>query len=317
LEIRSENLTTVATIGSELRDLATGSLLLPTVVVCIPAYNEETRIGWVVREARKFAQHVIVCDDGSADSTAAEATANGAFVIRHDRNEGKGAALRTLLGVARKLAPDVIITLDADRQHDPSDIPKLVTPILDGSADVVIGSRFGNGNKIPIYRKVGNSILTTLTNMTAKTSIQDTQSGFRAYSSKVISSIIINRNGMGVDSELLITVAKRGFRIEETNVSVKYEGETSTFNPLSHTFRVVWSLIRTLPENRSIRFSKRLLALLFLGPVVGVGYFFGIAMPSVPPLVFASWIIGIGTLAVVVATITDRRIRHFFKETDK
>ncbi|OLD04682.1 MAG: hypothetical protein AUJ07_03375 [Crenarchaeota archaeon 13_1_40CM_3_53_5] len=238
------NLTTVATISTEIRELTVGNPLLPTVVVCIPAYNEETRIGSVVQEARKFARHVIVCDDGSGDRTAGEATDSGAFVLRHDRNEGKGAALRSLLGLARKLSPDVIITLDADGQHDPSDIPTLVTPILDGSADVVIGSRFGFGNKIPIYRKVGNSILTTLTNMTAKTKVQDTQSGFRAYSSKVISSITINRNGMGVDSEILIKVAKGGFKIEEKNVSVKYEGETSTFNPVSHTLRVVWSLLR-------------------------------------------------------------------------
>lgn len=235
---------TVATISSEIRELTIGNPVLPTVVVCIPAYNEETRIGRVVREARRFAQQVIVCDDGSADKTAAEATDNGALVLRHDRNAGKGAALRTLLAMATRLSPDVIITLDADGQHDPSDIPKLVRSILTGSADVVIGSRFGNGNKIPIYRRVGNSILTTLTNMTAKTRVQDTQSGFRAYSSKVISSITINRNGMGVDSEILIKVAKGGFKIEEKKVSVKYEGETSTFNPLSHTLRVVWSLLR-------------------------------------------------------------------------
>jgi glycosyltransferase involved in cell wall biosynthesis len=244
LEVGVGKLTTVATISSDIREVTIGSPLLPTVVVCIPAYNEETRIGRVVRESRKFAHHVIVCDDGSADNTAEEAAENGALVLRHDRNEGKGAALRTLLGIARKLSPDVIITLDADGQHDPSDIPKLVMPILDGLADVVIGSRFGSGNKIPIYRKLGNSILTSLTNMTAKTRVQDTQSGFRAYSSRVISTITINRNGMGVDSELLIRVAKGGFKIEEKKVSVKYEGETSTFNPLSHTLRVVWSLVR-------------------------------------------------------------------------
>src|SRR4029077_8586100 len=127
---------------------------------------EETRRGRVVEAARKFAQYEVVCDDGSADETAAEAADSGALVLRHDRNEGKGAALRTLLGVATGLSPDVIITLDADGQHDPSDIPKLVIPILDGLADVVIGSRFRSGNKIPIYRKLGNSILTFLTNMT-------------------------------------------------------------------------------------------------------------------------------------------------------
>jgi len=308
-------LTTVATASGELRGLSVVNPLLPTILVCIPAYNEETRIGRVVREARKFSNNVIVCDDGSVDRTAAEATDNGAFVTRHDRNEGKGAALRTLLEVARKFAPDVVITLDADGQHDPSDIPKLVLPIRDGLADVVIGSRFGSGNKIPIYRKIGNSILTALTNMTAKTKIQDTQSGFRAYSSKVISSITINGNGMGVDSEILIKTAKRGFKIEETNVSVKYEGETSTFNPLSHTLRVVWSLIRALPEYRSFSFSNRTLALLFLGSFVIVGYSFGITV-RMTPLILMTSAIGISTLAVVVATITDHRFRHLSKKIE-
>lgn len=308
-------MTTVATFSGEFRDLSIGNPALPIVVVCIPAYNEETRIGRVVQEARKFSQHVIVCDDGSADRTAVEATDSGAVVLRHDKNEGKGAALRTLLGVARKFSPDIIITLDADGQHDPSDIPKLVMPILDGSADVVIGSRFGNGNKIPIHRKVGNSILTTMTNVSAKTKVQDTQSGFRAYSSKVIPSITINRNGMGVDSEILIKVAKSGFKIEERRVSVKYGGETSTFNPLSHTLRVVWSLLEALPEDRSVSLSKRSSLLLFSGSVVLVGFFFGMVLQSRPSFVFESSVIGIITFAIIAALSTDRRFRHWSKKT--
>lgn len=221
---------------------------LPSVIVCIPAFNEETRIGPVVRRARKFAEEVLVCDDGSSDHTSLEATSNGGVVIRQTKNRGKGASLRLLLQEAMQMTPDVIVTLDGDGQHDPSDIPKLLSPILNGSAEIVIGSRFGPGNVVPFHRRVGNSILTKLTNVVARTKVRDTQSGFRAYSSKVMSSISITNDGMGVDSEILIKAVRAGYRVVEKEVSVRYEGETSTFNPISHTLRVLVALTEAFFE---------------------------------------------------------------------
>lgn len=220
----------------------------PRIIVCIPAYNEEPRIGPVVREASMFAEQVLVCDDGSSDHTGLEAQANGGRVLRHDRNLGKGAALRTLMLEAQKARPDIVVTLDGDGQHSPKDIPSLLVPILDKSAEVVIGSRFGNGNAVPRYRRVGNSLLSAMTNLSAKSKIRDTQSGFRAYSSRAFPAIMISHNGIGVDSEILIRLTRGGFKIAERDVAVKYGRETSTFNPLSHTFRVVWSLIRVFFE---------------------------------------------------------------------
>lgn len=214
------------------------------ILICIPAFNEAERIGRVVSRSRAFGAHIIVCDDGSTDETSNEATKNGAIVASHKRNMGKGAALKTLLREASKFGSDVVVTLDGDGQHDPSDIPRLVAPVLNGTADVVIGCRFSGENRIPFYRRVGNSVLSLITNWSAGTSIRDTQSGFRAYSSRVIPNISIIENGMGVDSEILIKLAREGFKIEERNIAVTYGGDTSTFNPASHILRVLWSLIR-------------------------------------------------------------------------
>lgn len=216
----------------------------PRVVVCIPAFNEEKTIGSVVRSACRFANYVIVCDDGSADKTSSEAVKGGGLLVKHPKNLGKGAALRTLIQEASRFDPDILVTLDGDGQHDPSEVPLLVGPILERTAEVVIGSRFNNGNRIPLYRSVGNSILTALTNFSAKTKVRDTQSGFRAYSSNVIQHLAINGNGIGVDSELLVRVAEGGFRVTERDVTVSYEGNTPTFHPISHTLRVLLAILR-------------------------------------------------------------------------
>jgi len=117
----------------------------PFTIACIPAFNEEGRIGGVVVQVRKYVDRVVVCDDGSVDLTGAIAEGLGAVVIRHGRNLGKGAALRSAFLRARELGADVVVMLDADGQHDPEEIPELVEPILRGEADMVVGSRYVDG----------------------------------------------------------------------------------------------------------------------------------------------------------------------------
>jgi glycosyltransferase involved in cell wall biosynthesis len=235
----------------------------PSIVICIPAFNEETMIGGIVSRSKTYGTQVVVCDDGSADDTASEASKNGATVTTHLRNLGKGAALKTLLQEASKFHPDIIVTLDGDGQHDPSDIPLLTRPVLDGLADVVVGCRFNGKNQIPFYRRFGNYLLNLITNWSAGTSIRDTQSGFRAYSSRVIPAISIGENGMGVDSEILIELARMGFKIEERDITVTYGGDTSTLNPVSHIIRVVWSIV--LPKHSQRRIVSRVSWTLALG----------------------------------------------------
>ena len=211
-------------------------------VACIPAYNEERTIGKVVVRALPFVDQVLVCDDGSADMTAAIAEKLGAKVIRHEQNMGKGEAFRSLFSACREMGADIMITIDGDDQHDPADIPKLVDPLAKGYADVVIGARFHGDNKgIPSYRKVGNRLLNSVT----MGGVSDTQSGFRAYNKKAIESLRPSETGMGVDSEILMDASRQGLRVMEVPVSVMYGiGKTSTHNPIYHTVDVLTSAIK-------------------------------------------------------------------------
>jgi len=163
------------------------------IAAILPAFNEEVSIGSVVLLARRYADRVIVVDDGSSDRTAEIAELAGAEVIRHQLNMGKGAALKT--GFESLDGEMVVVTIDTDGQHDPSDIPKLVEPILKGEADMVNGSRYINGNKkdTPFYRRLGQVVLDNATRLDSGLNITDSQSGFRAFSADQGTSSDSNR----------------------------------------------------------------------------------------------------------------------------
>ena len=155
----------------------------PFVVVGIPAFNEAPMIAQVVLGAQKYADAVVVCDDGSNDMTGAVAKRLGACVVRHRRNLGYGASIKSLFKRACELNADVLVTLDADGQHNPKEIPSVVEPIIQGSADLVIGSRFigSDGTKeMPFYRRFGAQLITRLVNGSSKNGISDAQRSFRA-----------------------------------------------------------------------------------------------------------------------------------------
>src|SRR6266571_1218290 len=125
------------------------------IIAAIPAYNEGTTIGSVVLKARQFASEVVVIDDGSTDDTAETAALAGAHVIRHARNLGKGMSIRSAWVYARERKAEAIVLIDGDHQHDPSDIPRLLEPILSGNADVVLGVRWGKTSRMTLYRRIG------------------------------------------------------------------------------------------------------------------------------------------------------------------
>ena len=152
----------------------------------------------------------MVCDDGSTDNTYEEADAAGAHVIRHDRNIGKGEALRSLFKFAAHSKNDIIVTIDGDGQFLPEEIPKLVTDIEQKNADIVIGYRFDDATDMPNYRRFGNKILDRMANMATEISVRDTQSGYRAYSRDIIEKLDFKINGFGADVEILIDAAKKG-----------------------------------------------------------------------------------------------------------
>ncbi len=225
-------------------------------LACIPAYNEEGRIGKTVEEVSQFVDKVIVCDDGSNDDTKNEAEMYGAYVIRHQKNMGKGAAMKSLFRFANTSNSDVIITIDADRQFLPEEIPKLVKLLTKQNADIVVGYRFDDKTQMPKYRKIGNKMLDKITNMAEKLPIRDTQSGFRSYTKNAIEKIEFTTNGFGADSEILINASKKGLKILEEKVTVIYNtGErTSTKNPISHTSEVVLSIIEQITMKHPLKY---------------------------------------------------------------
>ncbi|MCL4435513.1 MAG: glycosyltransferase family 2 protein [Thaumarchaeota archaeon] len=227
------------------------------IIACIPAYNEERDLGPVVVKTSKFVDKVIVCDDGSTDLTSEIASRLGCDLIVHKKRLGKGAALRDLFEKALSIGGEIIITLDGDGQHYPDDIPRLIAPVLAGTADIVIGSRFSNkGNSIPLHRAIGNNVMTSFTNLLSSESfkgLSDSQSGFRAYSRKVLTYVKVSEQGMGVDSEILISASSGSFNVVEVPISVSYNGhEGSTLNPVHHSFDVFYSLLRIASEQKPL-----------------------------------------------------------------
>ena len=214
----------------------------------IPAFNEEKNIGLLIVELLKIVDFVIVCNDGSNDNTGIIAKKMGAIVVNHERNLGYGAGIKSLFLKARELGVDVLVTLDADGQHRLEDVDTVLGPIRKHETDIVIGSRFLNQNQqqIPSYRKAGIKIITKLANTTLDKTITDSQSGFRAYSSNVLSEIIPLEHGMGVSNEILIKANKKGFKISEVPIIVSYEGDTSTHNPVSHGASVIFSTLKVI-----------------------------------------------------------------------
>lgn len=221
-------------------------------IACIPAYNAERTIARVVIGCQQHVDLVVVCDDGSEDLTGTIAERIGAQVVRHERNMGKGEALRTLFLVARKLNAEVMITLDADGQHDPNEIPKILNAFEQGSPDVVIGSRFmGTKSSVPRHRTMVNRLLNVMTTI----GVTDTQSGFRGYGKRAIQTILPAEMGMGADSEIIMQASSQSLKIVEVPVSVKYgEGKTSIHNPIFHAFDVIFSIVKVVSIRHPLLF---------------------------------------------------------------
>lgn len=224
------------------------------ILAILPAYNEEVSIGSIVLHARQHADRVIVIDDGSSDRTTEMAKLAGAEVIRHPFNKGKGAALKTGFKEASKNGTKVIVTMDTDGQHDPEEIPKLIAPILSGEADMVNGSRYmnGNGKNTPFYRRIGQNVLDTATNMNSGLSITDTQSGFRAFAAQTAPVFRFRSDGLAIESEMLMDAANAGLKVKEVEIGVRYDVDCSTENPVSHGLKVMVKVLHDMELNRPL-----------------------------------------------------------------
>ena len=225
------------------------------ITVGIPAYNEEKNIAKIIVKLKKTVDQILVCDDGSTDSTCAIAESLGVTVIKHQKNSGYGMAIRSIFLKAREINADVLVTIDADGQHKVEDINKIIKPIVDGQADISIGSRFlEEGDNAPKYRKLGINIITKVTNSSLSEKITDAQSGFRAYNNKVLQSLTPSDSGMGISTEILIKSSNLGLKIAEVPTEIQYEGETSSQNPVSHGTGVLMSTLKYISIERPLVF---------------------------------------------------------------
>ncbi len=240
-------------------------------VALIPAYNERRFIGSMVLAVRQFVDLVVVVDDGSSDNTAEIAQRAGATVVRHMLNQGKATAVNTGFSFIRRMCPRAIVMIDGDGQHCADDIPTVLAPILDGRADVVIGSRFLQvKSAIPVYRQVGQHGLTLMTNLASGVSVSDSQSGFRAFSARALEQLSFSQGGFSIESEMQFQAREHGLRVVEVPIEVIY-AEPAKRNPIKHGAQVLNGILRLVGQTRPLLcFGLTGLALFVSGLTLGL-----------------------------------------------
>ena len=225
------------------------------ITIGIPAYNEEKNIASIITKLKNITDSIIVCDDGSSDMTSEISKNLGAIVISHKKNMGYGAAIRTIFQKSVELDSDILVTFDADGQHRIDDVNKILQPLKNNEADIVIGSRFlDNESKVPNYRKIGIKVITQVTNASLKKKLTDSQSGFRAYNKQALTQISPSEMGMGISTEILIKASNKGLRIAEIPITILYHDDASTHNPVSHGTSVLISTIKFTSIEHPLKF---------------------------------------------------------------
>ena len=219
-----------------------------STLVVIPAYNAARTLGRVLEQIREASPHLttLVIDDGSTDKTAAVAEIGKAHVIRHEHNKGKGEALRTAYTEFLNRDFKAVITLDADGQHSPLEIPKLIEAWLNKRADIVIGTRKRQIGNMPLLRIVTNTVSSWLVSLSAGQYIPDSQSGYRLIARSVIDNVETESHGYGAESEILIKAAIAGYSIEAAPISTLYGDETSYIHPFKQPFLFLGLIFKSL-----------------------------------------------------------------------
>jgi len=197
-----------------------------TVVIVMPALNEAAVIGTVLSKIPvridSYTTVPVVVDDGSTDATGEIARRCGAYVLRHVTNLGVGAATITGLKAARQLHADIIVTMDADGQHDPAEIEPLVQCLIDGQFDVVIGSRLLSSNGMPPTRVMANLLLNVVTFIVYRKIVSDSQSGFKVFSKAALASIDLNSSGYEICSEIIGEIYRKNLRYKSVPIRALY-----------------------------------------------------------------------------------------------
>jgi glycosyltransferase involved in cell wall biosynthesis len=202
--------------------------MMKTLVV-VPCYNEGKHIGKVVGKLKKYKLDILVVDDGSNDGCCNDISSKGVRVVRLKKNKGKGIALATGFSYAVKKNFDAVVTIDADGQHNPSDIRKFLENY--GKAEIIIGKRALDTKHMPLSRVIANKLSSLILSFVCGQKIPDSQSGFRLVKTSVLRSIKIEENGYMAETELLIKASRKGFRIGHVPIETIYGRETSHINP--------------------------------------------------------------------------------------
>lgn len=291
-------------------------------LIAIPAYNEEKTIQTVIRNIPTKiiginSYEILVVDDGSKDNTAVLARAVGATVISNKRNKGVGAAFISALEYARKKNVDVLITIDADMQFNPQDIPKIAEPIISKKSDFVTATRFHKRKftkGLLIAKLFGNKLLTTLINTLFRTRFTDTQSGFRAYSKEVILRLN-NYNTFTYTQETFIDILHQGFRIVEVPLVIlpkRHNGRSRVVkNTLDYGIRVLIILIRVCRDIWPLQFFGWMGITSFsFGTLIALVLFIRLLLLSrVYPFYSLVWValtlIILGFLLIILALLAD------------
>jgi glycosyltransferase involved in cell wall biosynthesis len=222
------------------------------LIALIPAFNEENRIAPVIEAVRHYLP-VLVVDDGSLDRTVEVAQSCGAEVLRQVPNQGKGAALRAGFRFVLEHAYDAVITLDADGQHDPQEIPDFLAVYSESNPDLLIGRR--DFSQMPLVRRMANTLGRLTFSWAMGRNIPDNQSGYRLLSRRMMESLLDSQEqGFEFEVEMIEVCVKKEYRLDWVPIRTIYAGESSHIQPMKHLrqfLRIVWQTRQTMKSSKS------------------------------------------------------------------
>ena len=234
----------------------------PKVVVVLPAYNAARTLEQTYRDIPEDRiSRIILVDDVSKDQTVEVARSLGLEVVIHVQNRGYGGNQKTCYLEALKEGAEIVVMLHPDHQYDSGQVPELIRPILDGTADMVLGSRIRNGRALdggmPVWKYAANRILTTIENIVFGTRLTDAHTGFRAYSRDLLVGIpfLLNSDDFVFDSEVIAQACHMGFKISEIPVQARYFLDASSVNfrvSVIYGSKTLWTVLKFLLQRMRI-----------------------------------------------------------------
>ena len=223
-----------------------------SILAIIPAYNEQNKIGQVVRQVRAQGLPVLAVDDGSTDDTTNRAETAGAQIVRHEKNQGKGVALATGFRWALARDYDAVLTLDADGQHDPAEIPLFLKAHVENEHDLLIGAR--NFDDMPWTRYTMNMLGRWTFTWVMGEPMPDNQSGYRLLSRRLVAASLASKEcGYEFEVDMIVICLQRGYTLGWVPIQTIYNGERSHINHVRHVYnylRLLWRVRQQLQETK-------------------------------------------------------------------